>query len=79
MAPRLEPVRRRPWGVALLVLGGVATGVAVAGVPSRGEDPPLRIQADETSTTTLLTTTSTTSSTTTTVASTTSTSTSRRR
>lgn len=71
-------MRRRPWGVALLVLGGVATGVAVAGVPSRGEDPPLRIQADETSTTTLLPT-STTPSTTTTVEPTTSTSTSRRR
>lgn len=82
MAPRLAPVRRRPWGVALLVLGGVATGVAVAGVPSRGEDPPLRIQADETSTTTLLptsTTSSTTSSTTTTLVSAPTTSTTRRR
>lgn len=78
MAPRLAPVRRRPWGVALLVLGGVATGVAVAGVPSRGEDPPLRIQADETSSTTLLTT-STTSSTTATVDPSTSTSTTGRR
>lgn len=69
-------MRRRPWGVALLVLGGVATGVAVAGVPSRGEDPPLRIQADETTTTLLPTTTSTTS---TTLVSATTTSTTRRR
>ena len=71
-------MRRRPWGVALLVLGGVATGVAVAGVPSRGEDPPLRIQADET-TTTQITITSTTSSTTTTTVAAPTTSTTRRR
>ena len=76
-------MRRRPWGVALLVLGGVATGVAVAGVPSRGQDPPLRIQADETTTTQVTlatsTTSSTTSSTTTTLVSAPTTSTTRRR
>lgn len=72
-------MRRRPWGVALLVLGGVATGVAVAGVPSRGEDPPLRIQADETTTTQVTIATSTTSSTTTTTVEAPTTSTTRRR
>lgn len=72
-------MRRRPWGVALLVLGGVATGVAVAGVPSRGEDPPLRIQADESTTTQVTITTSTTSSTTTTTVAAPTTATTRRR
>lgn len=72
-------MRRRPWGVALLVLGGVATGVAVAGVPSRGEDPPLRIQADESTTTQVTVTTSTTLPTTTTLVSAPTTSTTRRR
>ncbi len=72
-------MRRRPWGVALLVLGGVATGVAVAGVPSRGEDPPLRIQADDTTTTQITITSSSTSSTTTTMAAAATTSTTRRR
>jgi hypothetical protein len=46
----------------LLVIGGVFVGVAVAGVPSRRQDPPLRADAAVTSTTstTLVATTSTT-------------------
>lgn len=56
----VEGMRKRPWGILFLLLGGVLVGVGVAGVPSRGEDPPLRVDADAvTTTTTALTTTTT--------------------
>jgi hypothetical protein len=43
-------MRRQPWRAALLVLGGGVAGIAVAGLPSRHQDPPLRVNAVETTT-----------------------------
>lgn len=48
---------KRPWGAALLVIGGAAMGIAVAGVPSRHRDPPLRVDASVTSSSTSTTST----------------------
>lgn len=69
---------RKPWGVAVLVVGGALIGVAVAGVPSRGQDPPLRVDASESTTTTTAVTTTTVATTTTTLPPTTSTTRARR-
>jgi len=44
-------MRRQPWRAALLLLGGGVAGIAVAGLPSRHQDPPLRVNAVETTTT----------------------------
>lgn len=70
---------RKPWGVAVLVVGGAVIGIAVAGVPSRGQDPPLRVDASESTTIpSVEVTTSTTTTTTTTLLPTTSTTRARR-
>ncbi|MDP8992203.1 MAG: hypothetical protein M3N31_04010 [Actinomycetota bacterium] len=37
-------MRRPRWPYVLMVVVGVALGVAIAGVPTRAQDPPLRVQ-----------------------------------
>lgn len=52
----------QPWRAIILVFGGAAVGVAIAGLPSRGEDPPLHVRTDagvSTTTTVVVTTTTT--------------------
>ena len=44
----------------LLLVVGAALGVAIAGVPDRGQDPPLRIRTETSTSTTSSTTTTTT-------------------
>lgn len=63
----------QPWRVILLVVGAVVVGIAIGGIPDRGEDPPLNVRAVASTTTTSFTTTSTAPSTTSTSAATTST------
>ena len=45
-------MRRQRWALALLLVVGVALGVAIAGFPSRRHDPPLRVQTEDLTTTT---------------------------
>ncbi len=52
-ATNLPPVRKPRWAYLLMLLVGAGLGVAIAGVPSRGEDPPLRVQTDQTQPTTI--------------------------
>jgi hypothetical protein len=37
---------RQRWGFVVLVLGGAAVGVAVAGVPDRHRDAPLPVEVE---------------------------------
>lgn len=57
----LTAMASAPWRVILLVLGGAAVGIAIAGLPNQREDPPLRVVEDTTtsSTTTTFATTTT--------------------
>ena len=41
-------MRKPRWVYLLMLLVGAGLGVAIAGVPSRGEDPPLRMQTEST-------------------------------
>ncbi|MDQ3639977.1 MAG: hypothetical protein M3450_00560 [Actinomycetota bacterium] len=43
-------MRRPRWAYVLMLVVGAALGVAIAGVPSRGQDPPLRVQTEPTTT-----------------------------
>ncbi|GAC1311486.1 MAG: hypothetical protein NVSMB16_08270 [Acidimicrobiales bacterium] len=36
---------RRSWVIVTIIVVGVALGIAIAGVPSRHQDPPLRLSA----------------------------------
>jgi hypothetical protein len=68
-------MRRRPWRAGLLLVGGGLAGIAVAGIPTRRTDPPIRLDAAESTSSSItllpiLTTTSTSTTTTTTPSST---------
>ena len=51
---------RQRWALALLLVVGAALGVAIAGLPDRGQDPPLRIRTETSTSATTSTTTTTT-------------------
>ncbi|MDQ3679188.1 MAG: hypothetical protein M3378_01325 [Actinomycetota bacterium] len=44
-------MRKPRWAYLLMLLVGAGLGVAIAGVPSRSKDPPLRVQTESTTTT----------------------------
>ncbi len=46
-------MRKPRWAYLLMLLVGAGLGVAIAGVPSRAKDPPLRIQTEQTKPTTV--------------------------
>jgi len=47
-ATNLSRVRKPRWAYLLMLLVGAGLGVAIAGVPSRAKDPPLRVQTEST-------------------------------
>lgn len=41
-------MRKPRWAYLLMLVVGAGLGVAIAGVPSRAKDPPLRVQTEST-------------------------------
>ncbi|HSH60458.1 MAG TPA: hypothetical protein VK988_12640 [Acidimicrobiales bacterium] len=46
-------MRKPRWAYLLMLLVGAGLGVAIAGVPNSRQDPPLRVQTDQTQPTTI--------------------------